>query len=266
MEDFDRDKATALFKSGLGKAEGEFIASMVTPFYWYWQADGGVAVRNGSIFFLNCGGGCMGVTAAHVIKGYRSDAAAHPTARCQIGHDLIVDIEERLIDIDPSIDIATVSISVGEVAALQKIVYTGVGNEWPPKPPARDRGIIFAGFPGRERLFPAPNAIIFGLFSLGALATSISERDVSSKIERSELIDILGRGLMPEKYDMGGISGGPMLTIVEHGGLRLNRLAGVIYSGPKPGSDDKIEGFEVVRARRADFILPNGRLDRARWL
>ena len=71
---------------------------------------------------------------------------------------------------------------------------------------------------------------------------------------------------MPEKYDMGGISGGPMLTIVEHGGLRLNRLAGVIYSGPKPGSDDKIEGFEVVRARRADFILPNGRLDRARWL
>jgi hypothetical protein len=33
MENFDRAKATALFKSGLGKAEGEFIASIVTPIY-----------------------------------------------------------------------------------------------------------------------------------------------------------------------------------------------------------------------------------------
>jgi hypothetical protein len=64
---------------------------------------------------------------------------------------------------------------------------------------------------------------------------------------------------------MGGISGGPMLTIVEQKGLRLTRLAGVVYSGPDVSSLDKIEGFEVVRARRADFLQPSGQLDRARW-
>jgi hypothetical protein len=70
---------------------------------------------------------------------------------------------------------------------------------------------------------------------------------------------------MPENFDMGGISGGPMLTIVEQGGLRLTRLAGVVYSGPDPISLNKIEGFEVVRARRADFLFPDGQLDRGRW-
>jgi hypothetical protein len=266
VEEFDRAKATALFKSGLGKAEGELIASIVTPIYWYHRTSGGLAVRNGSIFFLNCGEGCFGVTAAHVVEGYRQDAIDNPSVTCQIGLDLIVDVEDRLIDFDPEIDIATICISADEVARLGKTVYTGAGKTWPPKPPTKDRGIIFAGFPGRERLFPTPKAIIFGVFSLGGIANSISYRDVCYQIERSELIDVLGRGLMPENYDMCGVSGGPMLTIVEQSGLRLTRLAGVVYSGPDVGSLDKIEGFEVVRARRADFLLPNGQLDRARWL
>jgi hypothetical protein len=266
MEEFDRAKATTLLKAGLGKAEGEFIASLVTPFYWYRQTDSGIAVRNGSIFFIDCGEGCIGVTAAHVVDGYRQDVAKHSAMTCQIGHDLVIDLDERLIDIDHKIDIATIRISADEVARLGKIVYRGVGNAWPPDPPAKDRGIIFAGFPGRERFFSTPNAIVFGLFSLGGIATSISDRDICYQIERTELIDVLGKGLMAENFDMGGISGGPMLTIVEQRGLRLTRLAGVVYSGPDVSSLNKIEGFEVVRARRADFLLPNGELDRGRWL
>jgi len=266
MEKFDRAQATALFKGGLGKAEGEFIASIVTPIYWYRQTDQGIFVRNGSVFFLDCGRGCIAVTAAHVIDGYRQDAAIHPALTCQIGHDLIINLDERLIDLDHQIDIATLRISADEVARLGKTIYTGVGKAWPPDPPTRDRGVLLAGFPGRERLFPTSNAIVFGLFSLGGIATSVSDRDICYQIERSELIDILGRGLMPENFDMGGISGGPMLTIVEQGGLRLTRLAGVVYSGPDPIALNKIEGFEVVRARRADFLLPDGKLDRGRWL
>jgi hypothetical protein len=154
MEEFDRAKATALFKAGLGKAEGEFIASMVTPIYWYHQTDRGIAVRNGSIFFIDCGEGCIGVTAAHVVEGYRQDVAEHPAIICQIGHDLIVNLDERLIDVDHRIDIATLRISADEVARLGKIVYKGVGTVWPPNPPAKDRGIIFAGW---ERT-PFPHA------------------------------------------------------------------------------------------------------------
>jgi hypothetical protein len=266
VEEFDKAKATALFKGGLGKAEGELVAGIVTPIYWYRRTPGGLFVRNGSIFFLDCGSGCFGVTAAHVIEGYRQDAADHQPLICQVGHNLIVNVEERLIDLDLEIDIATLRISAQEVMRLGKTVYTGASKAWPPEPPAKDRGIILAGFPGRERIFPTPQAIVFGFFSLGGIATSVSDRDVCYQIERAELIDVLGRGVMPENYDMGGVSGGPMLTIVEQKGLRLTRLAGVVYSGPDVRSLDKIEGFEVVRARRADFVLPNGELDRKRWL
>lgn len=266
MESFDRAKVEALFKSGLGKAEGEFIASMVTPIYWYRQAERGIEVRNGSVFFIDCGEGCIAVTAAHVIEGYRQDAMDHPGLLLQVGHDLRVNLKDRLIDIDFQIDIATLRFSADEVKRLNKIVYTGTSKVWPPAPPDEGRGVIFAGFPGRERLLPRRNAIVFGLFSLGGIATSVSDRDICYQIERSELIDILGRGIMPENFDMGGISGGPMLTIVEQGGLRLTRLAGVVYSGPDVRALDRIEGFEVVRARRADFLLPNGQLNRGRWL
>lgn len=71
------------------------------------------------------------MTAAHVVEGYRQDVAEHPAIICQIGHDLIVNLDERLIDVDHRIDIATLRISADEVARLGKIVYKGVGTVWP---------------------------------------------------------------------------------------------------------------------------------------
>jgi hypothetical protein len=61
--------------------------------------------------------------------------------------------------------------------------------------------------------------------------------DISSLIEREHLMDVLGTGLPPEKYNFGGMSGGPMLTVVEHKGIRGWRLAGVLYDGPNPSAD-----------------------------
>lgn len=91
--------------------------------------------------------------------------------------------------------------------------------------------------------------------------------DISSLIEREHLMDVLGTGLPPEKYNFGGMSGGPMLTVVEHKGIRGWRLAGVIYDGPNPSADPAqwIDGLEIIKARRADFILPDGTLDKSRY-
>ena len=85
-------------------------------------------------------------------------------------------------------------------------------------------------------------------------------------IEREQLMPALGQGLPPENFDFGGISGGLMLMVVEST-LRSWALAGVIYQGPNPSADagQAIAGLEIVKARRAHFILPDGRLDRARW-
>ena len=53
----------------LGKAEGEFVASLTAPLWWIIQeTDGKVRARNGSAFFLDAGAGVFGVTANHVLE------------------------------------------------------------------------------------------------------------------------------------------------------------------------------------------------------
>ena len=58
-----------------------------------------------------------------------------------------------------------------------------------------------------------------------------------------------------------------MLTVIEHNGLRCWQLAGVIYEGPtfptKPAK--AIAGLEIIRARRAHFLRPDGSLDQRLW-
>jgi hypothetical protein len=59
-----------------------------------------------------------------------------------------------------------------------------------------------------------------------------------------------------------------VLTVVETGAIRSWAFAGVIYEGPNASSDEAqaIAGFEIIRARRAHFILPDGQLDIRRWV
>jgi hypothetical protein len=78
---------------------------------------------------------------------------------------------------------------------------------------------------------------------------------------------MLGDGIPPENFDFRGISGGPMLMVIQGRNLRSWALAGVIYQGPNTSEnpDEAISGLEIIRARRAHFILPDGHLDTARW-
>jgi hypothetical protein len=41
----------------------------------------------------------------------------------------------------------------------------------------------------------------------------------------------------------------------------------MIYQGPNPCDDprESITGLQIIKARRAHFILPNGQLDKSRW-
>ena len=81
------------------------------------------------------------------------------------------------------------------------------------------------------------------------------------------MIAVLGKGVPPENYDFSGMSGGPMLTVVEQGGTRSQSLAGVVYQGPNPSENEceAIAGLEIIKARRSHFILPDGMLDARRW-
>ena len=52
--------------------------------------------------------------------------------------------------------------------------------------------------------------------------------------------------------DIGGVSGAPMVTIVDSAGLHYWRLGGVMTGFNA--------SFEIFYATRADFILPDGTL------
>jgi hypothetical protein len=259
-------EAKAIMSSGLGQAELEFVMSLTAPLYWIIrEADRKYRVRNGSAFFLDAGQGPFAVTANHVIEGWKQDRIADDVVALQLGADLTIDLEGKhaIIAADESIDIATFRISSQEIASIGKTVLTGYQKQWPPGRPQEDRGVYFGGFPGVETVWLSLSDISFGASAGSGVASSISETDVSSLIERENLTPVFENGLPPENFDFGGMSGGPMLAVIESRGLRSWALAGVIYQGPNPSGDPEqaIAGLEIIKARRAHFILPDGTLD-----
>jgi hypothetical protein len=252
----------------LGKAEAEFVASLTTALWWVIrEGDRNYHARNGSAFFLDAGRGVFGVTANHVLEAWRNDRQSKKVVALQLA-GVPFDPEGRhaIIDAHRGIDIATFRITAGEVRSIGKTTLTGTQRAWPPQPPQQDKGVYYAGFPGVEKQWVSPRDVSFGIAPGGGVANSVSEQDVSSLIDREHIIPVLGGGVPPENFDFRGISGGPMLYVIE-GVLRSWALAGVIYEGPSTSNDpnEAIAGLEVIRARRAHFIHPDGTLDIARW-
>jgi hypothetical protein len=264
-------QANAIMRAGLGKAEYELAASITAPLYWILPTnDDKYLIRNGSAFFLDTGEALFGVTANHVIEALRKDEEGQDVIALQMGCDLPVDFsgKNQIIDFHKDIDIATFRISAEEIRSIGKTCLTGCQKSWPPSPPQQNRGVFYAGFPGVERRWLSASEISFGVAGGGGVASSVSEYDISTQIDRQLLIDVVGNGLPPENYNFGGMSGGPMLTVLEQGGLRLWSLAGVIYQGPNASGDiyKAISGLEIIKARQANLILANGTLKVASWL
>ncbi len=269
MSDIDEAEARRIMAGGLGRAELEIVTSFAAPLYWILEENDRLRVRNGTTFFLNAGEGVFGVTAAHVLDELQEHLAAGRVRSAQIGRDHLLDLNgaHAIIASQSELDIATFRFSASEVAAIGKTILTGSQTAWPPVPPMVDRGVTFVGYPGHETQWLTRSEISFGAAPGGGVATSVSELDVSTQLQRENWIDVLGLGFPAEQYNFGGISGGPMLSVIERHGVRSWALAGVIYQGPNPSDDpeEAIAGFEVIRARRAHFILPDGTLDLARW-
>jgi hypothetical protein len=269
-EQLSPEEGKAIILGGLGKYELELVTSFCTPLYCALRDQSGrISSRNGTAFFLDAGEGCFAVTAAHVIEGLRElrrTEGAGPLRLAGNGISIELDWDARVIAAHADIDIATFRIEQTEVKSLGKQILTGYQKLWPPEPPVEQCGIYYCGYPGVGTRHPSRQEVIFGAAPGSGIASSVSERDVSTLIEREHLIPALGGGTPPENFDFRGISGGPMLMVVQ-GALRSWALAGVIYEGPSTSdnAEEAIRGLEIIRARRAHFILPNGELDTARW-
>jgi hypothetical protein len=227
--------------------------------WWLWRiqekgAPTPLEPKQGSIFFLDCSRGPFAVTAAHVFDGFLRDRQTHRVRSCQIGN-VAFNPEERLIasGTQQGIDIATFRVTPEDIVATGKRIVRGTDGVWPP-PPNIGEAVFFGGFPGVERVPVAPHEISFGLYGAMVPLTDFTEYQLCARMEPEYRLDVRDLGLPPKGYDLGGVSGGPMLQPVFQDNVWGWRLVGVLSEAVA------VQGFERVTAVRAHFILPDGRL------
>jgi hypothetical protein len=212
--------------------------------------------RNGSAIILDCGRGLFAVTAGHVLEQWLADRNKTQRIGCQIGN-VPFDLADRLIDTGTNrgIDIATFRITPDEVAQLGKQVVIGSGGAWPP-PPKPGEVVYLGGFLGSQRRTVGPNEISFGLHSAMTPVTDFTEHQIRCRFNRRYWVDPRGLGLPLPGYNLGGLSGGPLLSPIYIDGEWSWRLAGVISEA------NMSREYEVVTAVHADFIRPDGQIVR----
>jgi hypothetical protein len=270
--DAEKRELVALILAGLGEAEIKIVASYATPFFWTSRVDGGEIIKGGTAFLLDTGKRIFAVTACHVVEECFADTRSRQFIQCMIGGKFGPTIPfflgDRIIDAHHDIDIATFWLTEAEIQRAGIEVLRGFYYpRWPPPLAQLDRGVTYCGYPGNGRRKLTAREISFGVVSMAGIASSINETSLSILIERENLFQVLGNNAMPSDYDFGGISGGPVLAIVDTGTIRSWMPAGVIFQGPNPTgvAGQSIVGLEIIKARPVHFIKPDGLLDVERW-
>jgi hypothetical protein len=111
--------------------------------------------------------------------------------------------------------------------------------------------VLIAGFPGAGKRGLDSGDLAFGVVKALATVNSVSNRDISLlRSPDDEVTSVDGKGLLPRNFDFSGMSGGPVVTVLDHSGILSFALSGVIY---EYGSE-----FEVIKAVRADLINEDG--------
>ncbi|MHB8744584.1 MAG: hypothetical protein ACYC9L_15885 [Sulfuricaulis sp.] len=154
------------------------------------------------------------------------------------------------------LDLVTFDITSEEINGAGKNVLYGNQAGWPPRRITNGIGALFAGFPGNQRIQSGDREFNFGLYSAFCPVSSGSERHFGCAFDRSMWIDTMEKGLPDEGFDLGGISGCPVLAVDESpSGILSWRLAGIGYcSSTQLG--------EIFFAHHVDFIREDGTLNR----
>lgn len=250
------EESKKMWAGDFGKEILKSVCNYCLPIFWTGNAQkGDLSIRNnGTAFILNCGAESFVVTAAHVYEGYL-EAMKNEDVTSWLG-SIPFQMETRVIGYvgSKTLDIATFRIAADEIEKTQKSVLYGNQAAWPPARVTSNLGALFAGFPGNSRIQKAVSECNFGLYSAFSPVSSVSDRHFGCAFDRSEWIDIVGKGLPEEGFNLGGISGCPVLAVDEsQAGILSWHLAGVGYSS-------STNLGEIFFAHHADSICADGTL------
>lgn len=240
----DEQKARELIGGDLGKEYLRILQSCSTPIFWYENKPNSPILRNGTVTVVKTPDRLIGVTAAHIINSY-SAQSENLNLKLQIGEELIPDLQKRIIAVCDKLDLAT--ISLGNSALDKKIVPL----PWPPRAPQEGRSIMLGGYPGQERLEDQRRVCNFGTFAAIGIARTVSDDQITFLIERDFSLPLKDIKELPMNYDLGGISGGPVISWFE----TKSFIASYHFAGIISEASSK---YENIIAKRADFIRSDG--------
>jgi hypothetical protein len=235
----------------IGQPSREFIASCCVPLFWFAAAEvARTVLSNGTVTLVKTPTRTIGLTADHVVAGCLK-AFDPGGVVVQIGDISLHDLRSRLIARSDELDLA--SFEVGDL-----IGRFGAGwprklplVSWPPSPPQEGRGIMIGGYPGIERRPIDTHNISFGIFTALGIARTVSDDQISCLFEREYLVETSDFPSLPPNIDLGGISGGPVITVMESTSYLVSyRLGGIV-------SEASAELAKVF-AKRVDFIKDDG--------
>jgi hypothetical protein len=234
----------ALMRGSFGTELVNVIQPCVAPLHW--QKAGSSWPSSGSAFFVDTGTAMFGITAKHVYDAFEEEANLDPSLVCWFYNYPFVDLRARLISKGRECDVATFEILPSEITRLDRRAAP-----WPPSIPPKGKSVVFAGFPGIGKRVSESGTLTFGMFKSMTNVDSLSERDISLvRPPDDQVTDVDGKGLPPHDIDLGGMSGGPVFTVLDGAGIVSWALAGVIY--------EYGVAFEIIKSVRADIIGKDG--------
>lgn len=233
----------------VGRPSREFIASCCVPLFW-WAADDPARriLANGTITLVRTPSRVLGVTADHVVEECL-EAFDRGRVCVQIADASAHDLRARVIARSRELDLATLDLA----GVIERLGWPDKAPlaSWPPTPPQEGRGIMIGGYPGIERQPIGKRDVSFGLFTALAVARTVSEDQISCLFERDYMVDSNDIPTMPPNTDLGGISGGPVITMCESAAhLVTFRLGGIV--------SEAHAGLEKVFGKRVDCIRDDG--------
>lgn len=248
------EEAKRLVAGVWGQQLAQIAVNCIAPLFWVENIGSSTQeVHNGTIFFLDTGTHRFAVSAYHVYAGYLEAIERDSNTICQIlgekfrPSDCVLDYSEQS-------DLITFEIDENVVSRMGKLFLMGCQPEWPPRPPEVERGMFFAGFPGIEKRFDDTLTINWGIFRGLCVANSVSVEQISVHFDKEYAVDHPDQ--IQQGYNSAGISGAPLITLVTgEGGINYWRLGGVIYEASF--------NLDLMLARPANFILPNGKIKKS---
>lgn len=243
------EKAKELIAGDLGDVYRRILRDCCVPIYWFrLNKDNPTILHNGTVTLLKTPKKLLGVTAAHVLRGYENDRQ-NQKVRLQLMSEVVDDLLERVIAISDTLDIATLDFDESLIKKIGKEVSPL--NSWPPQPPHEGKGIMLAGYPGIDRLTIRKLEANFGLFTAIGVARVVSDEQIAWAVDREFFVNSQKVKPLPPNYDLGGISGGPLISWFETPNyISYYKLSGIISQANKT--------LENVVAKRADYINDDG--------